>query len=658
MELFLTQTLILLAIAILVTVFFRLFRFPAIVGYLSTGILFGPSGLGWLDDSQLIWRFTELGVVFLLFTVGLEFSFTKLVKMKKNILLGAMQVLFTVTLTVVLTLLLDVSSSQAIIIGCIVAMSSTAIVIKQLSEQMELSTKYGRNAIGVLLFQDLAAIPILMLIPMLAGVSTGHLNEILLQTFFKGFAAIVLIVVVGRWLLRPLFHEIAKLRSQELFTFMVLLIALGSAWLTELLNLSMVLGSFLAGMMLGETEFRHQIEADVRPFRDIMLAIFFIAMGMLFNIQALATTWPWVIVLTFSLIVLKCLLIAILAHFTGDEKSTAFRTGIVLAQGSEFGFAILSLAMRHTLLSPEYSQIVLSALLLSMLISPLLILNSKFIINTFVPKASRHSERVMLRTISSTARLLSNHIILCGYGRVGQNIARLLEQEGIAYLGIDLDPVLIQNAKLAGDKVTYGDCANYQILDAAGLSKAHAVVITFADSRATARILEHIQHHRPGMHVIVRAHDERDLKHLRNKPGVEIIPETLETSLTIAAHVLVLSGIPAHHILTRMHEIRSNQYALLHEVYSGKTWSMPSLLEEEEEQLYAMALRPDAFAVGRRLDELALGELRVLLKAVRRNGQKKLLEPGLSLESNDVLILYGNPSALERAEEYLLGGSY
>jgi len=654
-----TDILILLFVAVLVSALFNRFRLPSIVGYLCTGLVLGPSGLNLLHQSLATQTFAEFGVVFLLFTVGLEFSLPRLLAMKKIVVVGGgLQVLLTSLIAAAIANFIGLNIVQAIIIGFVVAMSSTAIVLKQLTEQLELNSKHGRTAVAILLFQDLAAIPILILIPMLAAVSTSNVAETLFDGFIKGCIIVLLIIIVGRGVLRPLFHKIAKFHSTELFMLSILLITLGSAWLTHQFHLSLALGAFLAGMMLGETEYRHQIEADIRPFRDITLAIFFIVIGMLLDTNLLMSYYPWIILLTAGLIFFKGLVISLISRIFITDMAHATRTGIILAQGSEFSFAILNLALASQLLSITNGQIVLASLVLSMLFAPSLIRYNRAIAYFLLPKSFRQSISEDLRKVRARVKGLKNHIIICGYGRVGQNIARLLETESLPYIGIDLDPVLIQNALLAGDNVTYGDVTHHGILEAAKTNKASAMVISFTDIAAAAKVLEQARHLAPQLPIIVRAYDDSDFTQLHQAGAVEVIPETLETSLILAAHLLALMKIPAPRILRRMREVRANRYQLLREIYSGELLFPEQVPKEFREQLFPITLPDHAFAVGAQLQQIPFKEMQVRVHGIRRadGNYCELNNPKLILQSGDVIILYGSLSNLERAEEYLLQG--
>ncbi len=372
---YLSDILILLATAVAVVSLCLRLHLPPILGYLTVGVVVGPHALAWIADAMHTRAFAEFGLVFLLFTIGLEFSLTLLVRMKRAVLgLGGLQVLLsTLIIAAAAYYYLALSTQAALVLGGIVAMSSTALVIRQLAEQQELHSPHGRNAVGILLFQDLAVIPFLILVAGPAGTADAMPLLVVLAALAKGGLALLLILALGRWALRPLFRGIDRLGSTELFTLTVLLVALGAAGLTHQLGLSLALGAFLAGMMLGETEFRQQIEAVIRPFRDVLLGLFFITIGMLLDVQLLWMQAPRILLLLVILLLFKWLLITGLCRLVGGGSITALRTGLVLAHGGEFGFAILALAFNTRLFPADLGQVVLTALLLSMGLAPLLI---------------------------------------------------------------------------------------------------------------------------------------------------------------------------------------------------------------------------------------------------------------------------------------------
>lgn len=562
--------LMVLAIAVGVVVLCKTLRIPPILGYIVVGIIVGPHFMGWVPEAGDISLIAEFGIVFLMFTIGLEFSLRRMLKMRRLVFgLGGAQVLLTVIITTIIGHSLALDWHQAIVIGCIVALSSTAIVSKQLADQNEIGSPQGHNAISVLLFQDLAVIPFFVLISSF----TNHdmaLNTALLFALSKTIVAIFLIFGLGFWLLRPLFRGIAATQSLELFTLSVLLVTVAAAWLTHRLGLSLALGAFMAGMMLGETEFRHQIEATIRPFRDLLLGLFFITVGMLFDINVIIDIWPWVLLLFLALTVMKVLIITLLSFVGTRNLKISLRTGLILAQGSEFGFALLTLAILDKILPELYGQVVLGALLFSMGAAPLLIYFNKQIANFLVPKRWRTKVFVPDHVEQGFVNNLKDHVILCGFGRNGQNIAKILDDEMVSYVGIDSNHELVHGCEIMGYPVIYGDAALYEILEACKIADAKAVVITCEPLVTIEKILQQVRTHHKDLPIFVRTLDDTHFERLQEMGATEIIPASLETSLTLSSHLLVTMGVSSERIFELIVKIRKTRYRMLRNVFPGE----------------------------------------------------------------------------------------
>ncbi len=652
------EILVLLAVAVIAVAVFRRFRLPPILGYLTVGVLVGPFGLQWIPDTQDTRFLAEFGVVFLLFTIGLEFSVPRLLAMKSTVLgLGGTQVVISAALAGTVAWAVGVPWQGALIVGGVLAVSSTAIVIKQLTEQLEINSRHGHNAVGILLFQDLAVIPFLVLIPILSADSSGWAFAPLLVALLKSALAFAAMLAVGRWLLRPLFREIAAARSAELFVLTVLLVSLTAAWATHLAGLSLALGGFIAGAMLGETEFRHQVEADIRPFRDVLLGLFFITIGMLLDLRGLLHLWPWVLLTLAGLVVVKAILITALCRAFGNEAGVAVRTGIVLAQGGEFGFALLSLAITAELIGFRTGQVLLGATLLSMALAPFLIRFNGYAAKYLFAKSYIRNRVRLEADIAHDLRGLHDHVIICGYGRIGQNIGRFLEHEGFPYAALDLDPYRVREARAAGETVFYGDSTHTEILQAAGIGRARALVLSFDDAPASMKILARVRENYPELPILVRSRDDSALESLQRLGATEVVPEILEGSLMLASHLLYLLNVPVSTIVRRVREVRSDRYRLLRGFFPGEEAVPIEASEGQRERLHAVTLPDGAAAVGRRIGDLSLDDCTVTVTAVRHEGVRSARPtPDLTLSTGDVLVLYGTPQDLERAESRLLKG--
>ncbi|MGE3318494.1 MAG: cation:proton antiporter [Candidatus Berkiella sp.] len=649
--------LIILILCIFITAICHRIKLPVIIGYITVGILVGPFGIGLISATEVIKLLAEFGIVFLMFMVGLEFSLTHLLRLKKDVFaFGALQVILSISVTVLIGLVLKMTVIESLVVGAIVAMSSTAIVIKQLSEQLEINSPYSQHAIGILLFQDLAVIPILILLPSMTDVAIGSFIIEIAIAVSKAIAAIVVLLFIGKRILKPIFYKITGLYSLELFTLTTLTITLLCAGLTAAVGLSYSLGAFLAGMMLGETEFKHQIKTDIRPYKDVLLGFFFITIGMQFDTQAILTAWNWTLLLLLALVIFKTILITVLGLFFTKSKVVATQTGLILAQGSEFGFAILISALSYHLLPADYGQVVLGALLLSMVIAPLLIKYHHKITDLIYSKQSPLLQNEEL-IIQQTSQTLDNHIILCGYGRVGQNIASFLKKANLKFIALDLDPTRVKNARLAGDNIFYADAGDYEILKLAGVEKARAVIIGFINSYAAINIIAEVRKHHKQLPIIVRSHDENETDQFYEKGATEVIPEILEASIMIASHILLLMNVPAKEVYAMIDESRQKRYDVLRMVFPGNESHFIEDNGSSKEGLNVVILTKGAYAINHALSELSLAKFNVKITTIRR-GNQRLVDPipSVQLHEGDIVVLYGSLSMLEHAENILLLG--
>ena len=655
----LTQVLIVLLASVVVVAIARRQGLPPILGYLVVGMMLGPLALGVLPNGEATHALAEIGVVFLLFTLGLDFLWARMLAMRREVFgLGAAQV-FAVGLAVVgILYALGVRGAPAVVVGGAVAMSSTAIVLQQLTDQSELNRTHGRLAFAVLLFQDLAFVPLLALATALAS-SNGQFTSLnLARLAVEGLLALFVVLAIGRWVLRPLFYEIAHSRLRELFTLTVLLVVLTCAWITQLVGLSMALGAFLAGMMLAETEYRHQVESAVRPFRELLLGLFFISVGMLLDVHLLYRQFVLVTALLLGLLVLKSLLIALVTRVYVDSTFKAVRTSVVLAGGGEFGVALLTLLVqKNDLLPPRISQPLLAALVLSMVLSPLVIRYNRRIARALLGERGPPATAMEREAAAAGAVAKREHVILCGFGRVGQNIARVLESQGFEYLALDLDPARIRLARQAGDAVLYGDSADEELLREAGIENASAVIITFAKPSVSVGIVRSVRRLREDVPVLVRTQDDVGLAELAAAGATDVVPETFEASLMLVSQVLLLLNLPASRVLRLIGDTRASRYATLRNIFRHDGAQVVDDSHAFREELRAIVLPPSSWAVGRRLDDVRTRGADVSFTAVRRHGITGRQPAGdTELRDGDVVVIYGTPEALEHAEAVLLAG--
>jgi CPA2 family monovalent cation:H+ antiporter-2 len=648
----LPSVLILLASGVAAVVLCRSLRLPPMVGYLATGLVLGPHALGLATDREAIHTLAEFGVVFLMFSIGLEFSLAKLVAMRRIVFgFGLSQVLATIGLVTAGALAAGGSWQSGLALGGIAAMSSTAIVSKLLAERGELDSAHGREVMGVLLLQDLAVVPLLVLIPAL-GQPADALGAAIALALGKAALALLAVVTIGPRVMRAWLGVVARRRTHELFVLNVLLITLLLAYLTGAAGLSMVLGAFLAGMLIAETEYRFQVEEDIKPFRDVLLGLFFVTVGMLLDLRVVFDRFGVVMLLFVLLVAGKFALIGALSRIFGAAPGTALRVGLALAQGGEFGFVLLPLAT--VVVAPAILQPLLAAMILSMLATPFLIAASDRVVMRFT-RSEWMLRSLELHRIAQRSIEVEKHVIILGYGRNGQRMARLLDAEGLRYVALDLDPERVREAAAAGETVVFADSVRREALIAAGIMRASAVALTFSDTAVAVRVLTHVRALNPSLPVVARARDEADIERLTAAGATEVVPEAFESGVMLASHTLVLAGVPLSRVMRRVALVRDEQYGLLRGLFHGRGDESPA---DSRTRLHAVTLDVRAHAVGRPLAELRLEALGVQVRAVRRLGEKRKLDAQQAgaLREGDVVVLLGAPERIDAAEGLLLRG--
>ena len=653
-------TLLYLLAAVLGVVVCRSFKLPPMLGYLAVGVVIGPHALAVAKNSDGVRHLGEFGVVFLMFVIGLEFNLPKLRSMRRHVFgLGLLQVALTMILVTLGSLFLTSMApalwkmqwQTALALSGAMAMSSTAIVVKLLSERLELASEHGKRVMGVLLFQDLAVVPLLVLIPAL-GSSPDQLFMSLGIAGLKAVVLLGLLLTGGQRVMRWWLTIVARRKSEELFVLNLLLVTLALAWLTELAGLSLALGAFIAGMLISETQYKHQVETDIRPFHDVLLGLFFISVGMLLDWHEVVDHWALVLVLVMLPVLFKLVMVTALARLLGATAGVALRTGLYLAQAGEFGFVLLALAQGNKLVPPTLMNPVLASMVLSMLATPFIIMYSNRIVMKLV-SSEWLQQSLQMTTIASKSMNVNKHVIICGYGRCGQNLGRLLEHEGIPYIALDLDPDRVRQAAAAGNSVVFGDAVRLQALIAAGLARASAVVVTYLDTASALKVLANTHTHAPTVPVIVRTVDDRDLEKLKAGGATEVVPEAIEGSLMLASHALALVGVPMRRVIRVVQDQRDARYNLLRGYFRGADDDTTD--EREQERLSTVTLVPGLSSVGQTLGDLALPALGVRLVSLRRgNGKTLKALDDTRLEDSDTLVLSGKPEALSMAEQKLL----
>lgn len=554
---YLIQIILLLATAITVVVVFQRFHIPTSLGYLLVGIMLGPHTIGPAISMPGLEVLAEFGVVFLLFTIGLNFSLPQIYALRHQVLgLGTGQVAFTTIVVGLIVWLTGIPIVSAFVFGAVFAQSSTIIIASLLAEQGEENTQHGRLGLAMSVFQDVTAVPFIVVIPVLGmSVTAGVLAETLGLALAKAVLAFAFVFLVGRWLLRPLFHMVSKRRSVEIFTLTVLLVALLAAWITNSLGLSLAFGGFLAGMILGDTEFRHQVESSISPFRDVLLGLFFIGIGMRFNPVEIPPIWHWTVLGALLIVMSKTLIVAIMVRGSGVDLRVAWRTGLMLSVGGEFGLALIAIAFDSGVIAMQLGQIAITSVLLSMIVGAILIRFNGTIASWLVKTAPP--------TADDTAELQEapeQKVVIGGYGRMGHTIAILLHSCGVPFVAFDTDPKRVAQGRADGHSVWFGDIADAGLLSSIHVERASLVVIA-VDSPGTAlSVMSYINRVCPQMPVIARTRDLETSTRLLAAGAVHAYPETIESSLRLGATALQMLNVSSNEIDEMLQGVRDRGY--------------------------------------------------------------------------------------------------
>ena len=674
----LTLLVVLLAFAVFGVVVFRLMHLPPILGYLFVGVMVGPHSFGLLPDDENTSHLAEFGIVFLMFTIGLEFSLPKLKSMRRVVFgLGGSQLIGTMAVAVLLGFVVDwllpddykMGRSSWLALGGVLAMSSTAIVMKVLTEKMELDSQHGRNIFGVLLFQDLAVVPLLILIPALADTQSSLLM-LMGVGLLKAALVLALLLGLGQKPMHAWLTLVAKRRSQELFMLNLFLMTLSFSWLTEMAGLSLALGAFVAGMLISETEFKMQVEEDIQPFKDILLGFFFITMGMQLNLPQIYTQLPWVLITLVVLLAAKFAVIAGLTKFFGSSPGNSVRTALALAPAGEFGLVLLTLALQNQLVHPVVGQWVLAAMLISMFLTPFILQYADKIVFRFT-RSEWMLQSLQLTNIVSNSIEAEQHVIIAGFGRSGTDLGRLLREQNMPYIGIDNDPERVQKGVLQGHDVVYGDITRKDSLLAAGVARARALVITYIEPKIALHVLHHVKSINPDLPVIVRTLDDAFLEQLQQAGAVAVVPEILEGSLVLASQTLLTAGVAPQEVLTFIASQRRGRYDLLRQHFDesadpfGLSTATPDAIGQpaaarkvkkaEQMQELMVTLKDESLWLEQPLSTLPLVAWRVQVTHIVRAGVTLDLNTDPNLLEHDVIIFVGSAYDVQHAAQALNG---
>jgi monovalent cation:H+ antiporter-2, CPA2 family len=652
----LANIVILMTVAVATVWLFKRINLPPILAYLFCGILAGPDLLALFEHPEDMQNFAELGIVFLLFSLGLEFSLPKMLAMRHLVFgVGLSQMVLTTLVFLVIAMFLGFDAKAALVLGGMIALSSTAIVIKQSSDLGIINTPRAQIAVSILLLQDLAVVPLLILVPLLADDAQQSLWLAITMALVKGVVVVAILMSIGKWILPKLFSEIARTRTDELFVLTTILVTLLAAGLAFSFGLSMALGAFLAGMMLGESQYKHQLEADIRPFRDILMGLFFITIGMRLELHNLPGQLHWALLGLMVIVSLKILLIKLSAWFVGLNKQDALAAGFKLCQLGEFSFVLAALAVDHQILTTEQGSLLLTIGVMSMAITPWLVDKS----HDFARRISPEKIPNVLATdqILTQHQGMSDHILILGYGRVGQSVSRLLKTEAIPYMVVDADPVRVQESQSAQEPVYFGDVKQKDILRAVAIERAKLVLITFDEHEKAKSVIHLIASLYPDLPIVVRTRKDYRMQELLDAGASQVVPEILEGSLMLISQVMHLSGVPMSRIVKRMQKERKGHYGNMHGFFPGETTELDYSKKDKLEFMHAVILTSKAFAVSKSLKDLDVERLRIRIKGLRRDNNE-IAEPDESmvLAVGDVLVIVGKPRRVERAERYILEG--
>jgi monovalent cation:H+ antiporter-2, CPA2 family len=642
---------IILFVSIPIVFIFNKFRIPSIVGFLIAGILIGPHVFKLITEIEQIEMMAEIGVILLLFTIGLEISLQRLMQMRRFLIVaGGLQVSLTIIITGFLFYLVGIPLNQSVFFGMLLSLSSTAIVLKLLDDKNELEAPHGRIAVGMLIFQDIAIVPMILFVPVLALAGDVRFGMIALQ-FLVALLAIGIIIVLARFFIPKIIYQMAKLRIREVFTIGTLLLILGTAHLTEMAGLSLALGAFIAGLMISESEFSHQVFADIIPLKDAFISIFFVSIGLLLNVQLILEVPLVIIVLIIGIVVIKSGIIVLVIRYMKFPTRTALIAGLSLAQVGEFSFVLASVGIMYNILPVEYYHAFLASSIFTMLLTPLLV----HLAPMLAIKVSGLQSAYPFVKQDVTDSSLKHHVIIVGYGLNGQNVARVLKETGIPYIIIELNPETVNRLNTRKEKVIFGDVTRRDILDLADVRTAKCIVFAISDPGATAMGLKLVNQLNPDIFTIVRARNTIGIEDLKRFGADVIIPEEFETSLQIFSKVLENYHIPVNVIMRQMAILRSESYQMMVKEGSGisSLTHIDEILAAGITETYYVD--DDNVHIGKTLSELDLrAQTDATIIAIVRNG-KTITGPPPSerITLHDTYVLVGDHKSVDRAIQLL-----
>jgi len=647
----LNDIIIIFALSIIVIYLCQKFSIPSVVGFLLTGVLAGPYGLGLINDVESVKALAELGIILLLFTIGIEFSLGQLMQIKRSVLLGgSLQVLLTIAAVGLIILRLGYPVGQAVFVGCLLSLSSTAIVLKVLQDRSEVDTPHGRNVLGILIFQDLIIIPMMLFTPLLAD--SGPAAALNLSSLFmlgKVLLVLGLVYISARWVAPFLLQQIARQQNRELFLISIVTMGLAVAWFTASIGLSISLGAFLAGLIISESEYSHQALGNILPFRDLFTSIFFVSVGMLFNLGSFAAHPLEFTGAALAVLAGKSLIALLVVLALGFPLRTAILSGLALGQVGEFAFILSSYGLEYGLLSSRFYQFFIIVSVLTMALTPFAI--------SIAPAVAREILRLPLPArfkngmgigLEATPSTLQDHLVIIGFGVNGRNLARVAAASGISYVILEMNPELVADARRNGEPVFYGDATQPEVLSYVNAAKARVVVIAISDAAATIRICDLLRKSDPQVHIIVRTRYIQEIEALYRVGANEVIPEEFETSIEIFTLVLRKYLVPRVDIENFVAEVRSDGYEMLRSL-SKKSPSLNDIkLHFHDAEIANLRIETHAAAVGQTLADIGLrSKYGVSLLLIQR-GAETIINPDgdTLLQAEDQAVLLGTPELI------------
>ena len=648
----LNDIVIIFGLAIAVLFICHRFHVPAVVGFLLTGIFLGPYGLGLVKAVHEVEIFAEVGIVLLLFTIGIEFSFERLLQIRKSVLMGgSLQVLLTFLATLLIARQFGQTFGEAVFIGFLVALSSTVIVLRLIQERAEVDSPHGRTTLGILIFQDIIIVPMILVTPLLAG-ATGNLGESLFVLLAEGIGLILLVVVSAKWIVPQVLYQITKTRNQELFLLSVIVICLGVAWLTSRAGLSLALGAFLAGLIISESEYSHQALGNILPFRDVFTTFFFVSIGMMLDIDFLFQQPGFIVLIALSVLVLKAVIAGSVTILLGFPLRTAVLVGLALSQIGEFSFILSRAGVEHGLLAGDIYQMFLTVSVLSMAATPFIVIlaprMADIILRLPLPK-KLISGFYPVSEITVMDR--KDHLIIIGFGVNGRNVARAARVAGIPYTIIEMNPETVRSEQAKGETIYYGDATQEAILQHTNIKEARIVVVAINDPTATRRMTEIIRRLNPKVHLIIRTRYLQELKPLYELGADEVIPEEFETSVEIFTRVLTKYLIPRDEIERLVTEVRADGYEMLRSLSRTSASLFDLKLQLHDVDISTFRVLQGSSLIGKTLAQIELRRLYgVSVVAILRDSQI-LSNPGADMpfQLNDVLFVLGSSEKISEA---------